>query len=162
MKSKQAIMVIGHGNNSSVLQKTINVLDDKNIDFFIHCDKKYKKPFLKSVYSKIHFINSLKVNWGTDTLMKVEINLLRTVYEQKNYKMAHLISSSDIPLMDKNYFINYFNGTNSYLGFSREKSDEIIERVKYYWPSFNLRNKRILSRGILTLNKFFHINRLSF
>ena len=35
---KQAILVMGHGEQSTILQKTIDILDDKDIDFFIHWD----------------------------------------------------------------------------------------------------------------------------
>lgn len=37
---KHAIMVIGYGENAGVLQETINVLDDSDIDFYIHWDKR--------------------------------------------------------------------------------------------------------------------------
>ena len=35
---RHAIMVIGTGDNASILQKAINYLDDRDIDFFIHWD----------------------------------------------------------------------------------------------------------------------------
>lgn len=41
---KHAIMVVGFGNDTSILQKTINILDDTDIDFFIHWDAKYSTP----------------------------------------------------------------------------------------------------------------------
>ncbi|MGL4267968.1 MAG: hypothetical protein ACRCR7_12700 [Weissella cibaria] len=43
---KHAIMVEGHGDTADILQSTIDWLDDSEIDFFIHWDKKYKKPKL--------------------------------------------------------------------------------------------------------------------
>lgn len=33
-------MVIGHGENASILQSTINILDSVDIDFFVHWDRK--------------------------------------------------------------------------------------------------------------------------
>lgn len=61
---RHAILVIGTGTDASILQKTINHLDDENIDFFVHWDAKYKKPLLRSNNSKIIFIKQQKVNWG--------------------------------------------------------------------------------------------------
>ncbi|RZM15631.1 glycosyltransferase [Lactobacillus delbrueckii] len=55
---KQAIMVLGYGDNANVLQETIQILDNENIDFFIHWDKKFKKPRLKSSKSKVQFVKS--------------------------------------------------------------------------------------------------------
>lgn len=45
---KHAVCVIGYGNQANILQKTINVLDDKDIDCFIHWDARYKIPSLQS------------------------------------------------------------------------------------------------------------------
>ena len=39
---RHAVMVLGYGEDYSVLQSTINLLDDPDISFFIHWDKKYK------------------------------------------------------------------------------------------------------------------------
>lgn len=153
-------MVIGHGDNADVLQETINVLDNKNIDFFIHWDKKFKKPNLLSHDSHIYFIKSLNVGWGTDSLMIVELKLLSAVNKANRYKMAHLISSADMPLMDSKYFIDYFDGQKSYLGFSDDNTKKFNKRLSYYWPKFSLRNKRILTKLILAYNRLFHINRL--
>lgn len=50
MMTRHAIMVMGAGD-SSVLQRTITFLDDLDIDFFIHWDKKFDLPR----YSKIIF-----------------------------------------------------------------------------------------------------------
>lgn len=72
---RHAIMVWGSGNNSSVLQKTINFLDDSEIDFFIHWDLKYKLPELTAHKSNIFFIPRMKVYWGTSTQVFAEQRL---------------------------------------------------------------------------------------
>lgn len=62
---KHAVCVIGYGNQANILQKTINVLDDKDIDFFIHWDARYKIPSLQSNLSTIYFVkNRIAVKWG--------------------------------------------------------------------------------------------------
>lgn len=45
---RHAIMVLGSGDNSEVLQKTIDHLDDPEIDFFIHWNLKYELPKLNA------------------------------------------------------------------------------------------------------------------
>ena len=107
---KHAIMVIGFGNDASVLQKTISILDDKDIDFFIHWDIRYKEPILNSKKSKIIFIkNRVKAKWGSYMLIKATLNLMKDVTKhKKKYDYVHLISCNDLPLMTASYFKNYF------------------------------------------------------
>ena len=156
-------MVIGHGNDASVLQETINILDDPQIDFFIHWDKKFVRPKLFSNKSKIFFVNSIEVTWGTDSQMEAELILLKAIQKHSGYTMAHLISSADMPLMDKDYFLNYFSDGRSYLGFAEGPSNiskDNIERIKFYWPKIGLRNHHLLSRAIRIYGRLFHVNRL--
>lgn len=56
---KHAIAVEGSGNDASVLQALIKHFDDPEIDFFIHWDKKFNIPELKSRLLKIMFIPSI-------------------------------------------------------------------------------------------------------
>lgn len=106
---KHAIMVMGSGYQSGVLQELINHFDDHEIDFFIHWDRKFPLPSLNSKYSKIIFIPRIKVYWGTCTQIYAKKELLKNVraYKRK-YDYVHLISSSDIPLMTKEYFKLFF------------------------------------------------------
>lgn len=164
---RHAIMVIGTGDNVSILQKTINHLDDKDIDFFIHWDAKYRKPFLKSNSSKIIFIKQKKVNWGGSSQIFTEYRLLKAVSEyQRKYDYVHLISSVDMPLMTKEYFKNYFR-KDLYLGFLPDNLvgvDEIKNRVKYFWPTdyINARSKfgKLSIKVSRVLNKILNIDRL--
>lgn len=79
---KHAILVIGHGENADVLQETINILDDPDIDFYIHWDKRFKCPKLTSNYSSLFFVESMKNNWGSDLQVIVEKRLLEAVADK--------------------------------------------------------------------------------
>ena len=107
IRLKHAILVEGHGENANVLQGTINVLDDDDIDFWIHWDKKNKEPILTSKKSKIKFIKQRTNMWGSDSQILVEKQLLEAV-SGLNYDYVHLISSSDIPLMSRDHFKSFF------------------------------------------------------
>ncbi len=157
-------MVIGYGD-SEILQETINILDDTDIDFYIHWDKKYKLPKLNSVHSKLFFINRSKVYWGTDTQVIAEHRLFESVYKSKfNYDYVHLISSSDIPLMTRDYFKNFFKD-EAYISFQNPVTELMRTRVKYYYPfrNVNIRNKIghvIFVSTTKLFNKLLGINRL--
>ncbi|WP_063698073.1 beta-1,6-N-acetylglucosaminyltransferase [Pediococcus inopinatus] len=157
-------MVIGYGD-SSVLQETINVLDDKNIDFFIHWDKKSLLPQLKAKYSKIIFIKRIKLYWGTDTQVLTEQNLLKAVYKSKqSYDYVHLISSADMPLMTKEYFKSYFS-KDVYIAFMDNIPVQVKQRIDWYYPfrNVNVRNSfgvRCILNPCRKINSFFRIKRI--
>lgn len=161
--TNQAIMVIGHGDSAPVLQETINVLDNEKIDFFIHWDKKNLQPKLHSKKSKIFFVDPIEVRWGTDTQIKAELLLMQAVQRHGGYTMAHLISAADMPLMDANYFLNYFDGRKSYLGFSQTPNnigEDIVQRIKYYWPDRDLKGHKLYIRLFIAKNKLLGTDRL--
>lgn len=158
---KHAIMVMGSGYQSGVLQELINHFDDHEIDFFIHWDRKFPLPSLNSKYSKIIFIPRIKVYWGTCTQIYAEKELLKNVraYKRK-YDYVHLISSSDIPLMTKEYFKRFFK-KSLYLGYvSNAEQDQW--RLAYYYPinKLNLRQHRYIIGAIKSINKLLSVNRL--
>lgn len=162
---KHAILVMGYGK-FDVLQETINVLDDYDIDFIIHWDKRNDLPKLLSKKSKIICLNNrISVRWGTDLQTKAEKKLLSYVSEVGTYDYVHLISSSDIPLMDADHFKKFFTEGSYHIGFLDYHEDRIINRLKYYYPIryFNVRPHfmyLILIKPLTYLNKAFKINRI--
>lgn len=158
--ARHAIMVMGAGN-SSVLQRTINALDDPNIDFFIHWDRKFTLPKLESKYSKIIFTPRISVTWGTDTQIRVINLLLRAVHDDvRTYDYVHWISESDIPLMTKEYFLNYFT-KDIYVGYS-EDGEKCRSRISYFWPvhDIDLQHHWFQRVSIKHFNKKYNIDRL--
>lgn len=160
---KHAIMVLGHGEDASILQKTIDLLDCDNIDFFIHWDRKYKQPFLYSNISKIYMIKKpILVSWGTDSQVLAEKKLFQSVIDKGGYDYVHLISSVDMPLMTKDYFLDYFD-KDAYLGFS-DVNKSIYHRISWYYPfgKINPRSKvgRIYKKILEISNLIFQVNRI--
>lgn len=162
---KHAILVMGYGNDAAVLQATINHLDDPQIDFYIHWDQRYPLSQLKSSYSKIIFIKERQaVYWGTYSQIKAEYCLIKNVANSDlNYDYLHLISSHDIPLMQKEYFKNYFTAP-LYLGFV-PSSEVDLTRISYYYPlifkNFRSFSGRAYLKGVRFINRLFGINRLN-
>lgn len=154
-------MVLGSGDDSRVLQKTIDHFDDPDIDFFIHWDRKFNLPKLVAQRSRIIFVPRIKVYWGTSTQVFAEQQLMKSVWDYKqDYDYVHLISSNDIPLMTKEYFKTFFN-KELYLGFS-PRNKEIYQRLAFYYPidHFNIRSHKMILRFIKLINLTLHIDRL--
>lgn len=157
---KHAILVMGFGKNASILQQTINILDDNNIDYYIHWDKRYPVPSLKSKYSNIYYLKDrIAVKWGSESQIMAELNLLKEVKKESIYDYVHLISSNDLPLMTKDYFVNFFT-KEVYIGFVEPIDNNIIERIKYFYPNVDFRNKFWLARIIKLCSRLFKVNRL--
>lgn len=159
---KHAILVIGYGNSAEILQKSIDILDSYNIDFFIHWDARYNLPQLSSVKSHIFFLkNRVSVKWGSWRQIEAELLLLKAMKRSsQKYDYIHLISSNDIPLMDVNYFEHYFK-KDVYLGFDTYITEEIKHRISYFYPNnVDFRKHVNIQRFYRYLNILFHINRL--
>lgn len=161
-KMKHAICVIGYGKNATVLQKTIKVLDDNDIDFFIHWDSKYKLPKLNSKQSHIYFVkNRISVKWGSFAQIKAELLLLKLVKNKNIYDYVHLISSNDIPLMTPTYFKKFFKH-ETYIGFDKKfTNQDALIRIGYFYPTnINFRKQIFIRRIFRYGNQLFKINRL--
>ena len=159
--AKHAICIMGFGS-PNIARKIIEILDDKDIDFFIHWDKKSDLPDFKAKFSNISYVERIKVNWGSFDEIAAEINLLNGVRNfASNYDYVHLISSTDIPLMTKDYFKNFFT-KDVYVGFQNPVPNHLKERLSFYYPTslINVRNKLWLIKLVKILNYVFHVNRL--
>ncbi|RXU67454.1 hypothetical protein CYQ73_14095 [Enterococcus faecium] len=160
---KHAIMVIGHGDDASILQATITHLDAPNIDFYIHWDKRFEQPTLTATQSDIRFISQQKVRWGTEDLVFVPRALMNAAMNQGQYDYFHLISAVDMPLFSVEYFDEFFNGLD-YLGFVGEISQDVQRRLSWFWPVkyFNLQSQvgmKVL-KIIKVVNLILHIDRV--
>ncbi|MEE6653777.1 beta-1,6-N-acetylglucosaminyltransferase [Limosilactobacillus fermentum] len=154
---KHAIMVIGYGENAGVLQETINVLDDSDIDFYIHWDKRWPLPKLTSQYSKVKLVDKrIAVKWGSFTQVEAEKHLMQVV--GSSYDYIHLISAMDMPLMTATYFKRYFTN-DVYIGFSDPEGFEY--RLEGYYPNHvDFRKHRLTFKLYRLFNRFFKVNRL--
>lgn len=162
---KHAIMIMGYGDGE-IVQNTINVLDDPDIDFFIHWDKKFKIPNFKSIYSNIIFTSKRrKVFWGTDTQTIVEKQLLEEVYKTHRYDYVHLISSNDMPLMTPDFFKSFFEKKPYYIGFLDYLDKQIYNRAKFFYPIRYMKLKSgfkffLIIKNLEYINKILRVNRL--
>lgn len=159
---KLAILVIGYGNHADILQQTLQVLNDGDIDFYIHWDKRYPLPSLnfKNSNRKIVFLkNRIAVKWGSYSQIKALLLLLNS-FNYTDYDYIHLISSNDLPLMTADYFKNYFS-SDFYIGFHNPVTQSDIDRLRYVYPNnMDFRKHKVLTKGILYFNKLFNINKL--
>ena len=169
MKNKHAVLIICH-SQPSVIEKTVRILDNERIDFYILVDKKSEIAdfeFLSDIPKKssLRFTDRISVNWGGDSQIKAEIKLLEESLSD-DYRYYHLISGADLPLKRADEILAIFdeNDGMEFLHYSEEefsKSSEI--RVKYYYPFQNSvrfgRNEK-LKNMMIKIQKLFGVSRI--
>lgn len=139
---KHAYLILAH-NNFYILEKLIELLDDKRNDIFIHIDKKVKKfdfNFFTNLvkHSNIKFIDRVNIGWGAFSGIKAELKLFKEAYKN-GYEYYHLISGVDLPIKTQDYIHKFFleNRGKEFLTYLKPeftKNNKIIERVnKYYF-----------------------------
>ena len=108
---KHAYLIIAH-NNFYILERLLNLLDDKRNDIYIHIDKKVRNfdfdYFRRQCKrSNIKFISPIKVYWGGYSQVQCELNLLKEAV-LKNYDYYHLLSGVDLPIKNQDYIHKFF------------------------------------------------------
>lgn len=148
---KHAILVEGIGNGN-VFQNLVNVLDDENIDFYVHWDIKYEKPDIRANFSSVIFIKSRNVKWGGTSLSKLSIQLLQVAYAQQ-YDFYHIISSQDFVLMNKRIFKLYFliHDGEQLINFDNNKQ-QFIHRISTYHFLENINMPRKIKYNIAEIS----------
>ncbi len=138
--ARHAYLIMAH-NNPEQLLKLLCALDDTRNDIYLHVDQKSvdmdASKFSNGVkFSKLFRVESIATNWGGASLVKAELNLLRSAVGG-NYAYYHLISGADLPLKKQDQIHAFFQ---SHKGLEFIHFDPLdvslsdVERVKYYFP----------------------------
>lgn len=167
-----AYLIMAH-NEFDILEKCLLMLDDYENDFYIHIDKKVKKfdfDYYRNLlkFSNIYFIKRRNIQWGSFNIIRTEMDLFKAAYSKK-YDVYHLISGSDLPIVNKKqikrYFDNYPNTEfiNIVKGNDLMKMNDRVVRFKYYhlFSNFGINKKGIrkLDNFLIKIQKKLRIDR---
>ncbi|MCI8486654.1 MAG: beta-1,6-N-acetylglucosaminyltransferase [Clostridia bacterium] len=140
---KHAYLIMAH-DDFYILEKLLELIDDKRNDIFLHVDKKSKsfdrEKIIKIIKnSNIYFIDRMEINWGGFSQVKCELKLLETATQNRNYTYYHLLSGIDMPLKTQNEIHKFMNENLGkifihFAGEKIEKEHEIKERISRYYP----------------------------
>lgn len=170
---RHAYLIIAH-NQFELLKLLLKCLDHPQNDFYIHIDKKVKTvdfEDIKSVvkYSGLTFTDRVSIRWGGFSQVESELVLMKSAIKGR-YDYYHLLSGVDLPLKTSEQILRFFeenNGTE-FIHFSNMsycKSDNVIRRVKYYYPFQEIFGKEegiyyYISRFMLKIQRLLKVNRL--
>lgn len=171
---RHAYLIMCH-THFEQLNILLDLLDDKRNDIFLHIDKKAKGYSLDdikahSVNSKLFFIKKTRVNWGGDSQIIAEIELLKEATKSP-HEYYHLISGMDLPLKTQNEIYAFFSQHSGYdyVALEREHphntSKCYMDRLKYYYIFQNhIKREKTgflsqLQKKAIRIQELFRINR---
>ena len=175
MIEKHAYLIMAH-NECGLLNKLIKSIDDERNDIFIHVDRKadYRiNDLYRPQRSNLFSIKQTNIQWGGDTQIKCEMNLLKAACKKGHYSYYHLVSGVDLPIKSQDEIHEFFkkNRGKNYIKIDpvAMKSSYHYERIRYYYFFQNLIGKKHghivgivykLQALTLSLQKKMRINRL--
>lgn len=112
--------------DSEILHKSLQLIDDKRNDVFIHIDAKSNSDFKETLQqylkeSRLYFVeNPVKVYWGHYSLILAEYSLFEQALSTGYYRYFHLLSGNDMPIKSQEYIHSFFdeNDGKEFIGFS--------------------------------------------
>ena len=127
-------------NNFDHLNLLINSLDDMDISFFIHVDKKSFSNYISSKSNVYVLKNRVIVNWGGFGMVEATLKLMKFATEQINEGYYCLISGSDYPIKSNEYIKHVLVGKTEYINIlSAPLPHKPMSRFNYYYFNYNRR-----------------------
>lgn len=170
----QAILILVHNNFNQVCALT-NLLG-RAFEIYIHVDSDNQDLFKSLIgeytaNNNVHIYSEVNVHWGSWSIVKAEILLMRHALSNPNVNYLHLISGQDWPIKNV-YDIQYFYEEHldtiymSYKKAKDEKSNTLEPMIwwqKYYFnydtvPRRTLFGK-IYHRVLLLIQTLFRVNK---
>ncbi|MDR3189810.1 MAG: beta-1,6-N-acetylglucosaminyltransferase [Lactobacillaceae bacterium] len=157
---KHAILILGAAHTGN-LEHLVNLLDDPQIDIFLHWDKSSKvkldEEMQQPYFKHINLVPRVNVSWGGSNTLDALTTMFKTATAHDEYDYLHLISDTDLPLMSKTYFLQFFANAKhrNFIGFANQgvASTEEVNRIKYYYPFMNLNMERLKKIKLAGLGK---------
>ncbi|MCC4340794.1 beta-1,6-N-acetylglucosaminyltransferase [Limosilactobacillus reuteri] len=167
----QAVLILAHKNIDQVIELASRLSTD--FEIYIHLDKKAKITVDQSrKIKKITkgYISKYDVKWGSYSIVKATIDLMKMALNNNQNTYFHLISGQDWPLMSPAKIYEYFEHTNQiYMNYwpavsMRKTGEPEIWWTKYYfnYDSINRRTTfgKVYHRLLLFVQTVLRINKL--
>lgn len=167
--NKHAFLILAH-TQPKLLKRLLKRLDHKNVDIFLHLDKKSvfnETELLESVkQSHLYLTRRLPVTWGGYSMIQAELVLLKNATSTGYYKYYHLLSGQDYLLQRIDNILNYYDKTSdiNYISFKEDEVPIFIDRLRLTYPFQDLIGRTpgrlyYLQRILNIIQNTFHLYR---
>ena len=148
-----AYMILAH-NQPLQLKRLIERLNQPNVMFFVHIDKKTKNiAYFRSLlegFKNVVIISTCDVNWMGYTTIDAELDLMKVAFNaEMKFKYFVLMSGQDYPIKDNQYINNFFDTyNNDFISYTDMNliSDAFRNKIRQYHfrdiPFINPRNPK--------------------
>ena len=155
---KIAYLILAH-NNMKHLERLIEALNDDEVSFFIHIDKKVNMPALIKRYSNVKILeNRFDVKWMGYSMVEATLSMLETAYNSNDcYDYFILLSGVDYPIKSNQYIKSFFaenNGKSFINTVKMPGNGKTFDRLEYYYIEGGSRRSsiiRIMSIGVVNM-----------
>ncbi len=139
-------------NNYNHLKKLLHALNNENVVFFVHIDKKSKMPDNLYEFDNIIFIERTKVWWAGWSQVDAIIRLIRIAVSY-GFDYYILLSGTDYPIRPNSFLYKKLSAGGEFIslneGFGIPNAED---RIKYYYfDGFDRRNLRSIRTGLYFL-----------
>lgn len=141
---KIAYLIVAY-NNYNHLKRLIGALNDTDVIFFIHIDKKSTMPNNLNEFDNIIFIEREKVWWAGWSTVDVTINLIRNAISY-GFDYYILLSGADYPIRPNSFLYKKLSAGREHISINKGYGIHKPEnRIKYYYfDGFDRRNTHSL------------------
>lgn len=168
----QAVLILAHKNIDQVIKLSKQLIPTFNI--YIHIDTKTnltnsQRDELQNL-KNVQYISQYNVKWGSYSIVKATISLMKLALQNKENTYFHLISGQDWPIKNAQIIYKYFeNNDKIYMDYYRmldkiKTHEPEIWWVKYYF-NYDQINRRtffgkVYHRMLLLVEHTLNINKL--
>lgn len=132
---KISYLILAH-KNPYQLANFINILDCKDVNFFIHIDKKsdmrnHKLLEKLKIKKNVFFIEQREeISWGGYKMIKATLSLIKEALRKNNCDYISLHSGQDLPIKNRYEIIDFLKNNRG-----KEFINYFSLNVKWWWPS---------------------------
>src|SRR5579859_240736 len=137
------------------LKRLLSALQYRDVDFFIHIDKKSTCIYDIPQWENITILNNpVPVYWGGFSQVEATIRLIKAARNKKKYDYYILLSGSDYPVRSNKHISTYFtqNKGKEFINISKMPlHDKTFDRIEYFYLEGS--SKKIFSLMSQIMNK---------
>jgi hypothetical protein len=160
-----AYLILAH-NQPLQLERLIERLNQPNINFYVHVDKKSKD--LSSVtqnlskYKNVTVISRYNVNWMGFNMVKSTLDLIQHALASGiNFKYYVLLSGQDYPIKNNEYVNNFFSSHNTdFISYNKlsHLPEPFRDKVRlFHFPDIPYTNPRSLKKIPILVKAYYGI-----